>query len=258
MATTIAAAAGGIVPTAIPDVTYKEHMSRIHEHCILIDTERATTATDKKRVQAIQKAECKRVETNNANLSQQGHGGSHTSGGQGGDGRGCNNQGRSRGRGWGGRDSSNQVNSGCEGYYVPPNVRATMDQNQCTMLLRHQDEARQQDNSHRDTISTVSEVTTPMTQPTAPTPNPPQANPGSLIRQMLSNAHTTASTNNHSPDGEISINGQFHAPMGRSANEAVCYSIANIGCNLGALVDGGTNGGLAGADVHVLETEPHV
>ena len=150
------------------------------------------------------------------------------------------------------------MNSGCGGYYVPPNVWATMDQNQRTMLLRHQDEACQQDNSHSDTTSTVSEVTTPTTQPTAPTPNPPQANPGSLIRQMLSNAHTTASTNNHSPDGEISINGQFYAPMGRSANEAVCYSIANIGRNLGALVEGGTNGGLAGADVRVLETEPHV
>ena len=48
MATTIAAAASGIVPTAIPDVTYEEHMSRIREHCILIDTERALTAADKK------------------------------------------------------------------------------------------------------------------------------------------------------------------------------------------------------------------
>ena len=79
-----------------------------------------------------------------------------------------------------------------------------------------------------------------------------------MIRQMLSNAHTTASTNNHSSDGEISINGQFYAPMGRSANEAVRYTIANIGCNLGALIDGGANGGLAGADVRVLETIPHV
>ena len=47
MATTIAAAAGGIVPTDIPDVTYEEHMSRIREHCILIDTERALTVADK-------------------------------------------------------------------------------------------------------------------------------------------------------------------------------------------------------------------
>ena len=50
MATTITAAAGRIVPIAIPDVTYEEHISRIREHCILIDTERATTAADKKRV----------------------------------------------------------------------------------------------------------------------------------------------------------------------------------------------------------------
>ena len=73
------------------------------------------------------------------------------------------------------------------------------------MLLRHRDESHQQDNNHSDTTSTISAVTTPMTQPTASTPNPPQANSGSLIQQMLSNPRTTASTNNHSPDGEISI-----------------------------------------------------
>ena len=75
---------------------------------------------------------------------------------------------------------------------------------------------------------------------------------------MLSNACTTASTNNHSSDGEISINDQFYALMGRSANKAVHNTIANIGRNLGALIDGGANGGLAGADVHVLETVPHM
>ena len=94
MATTITAAASGIVPTAIPDITYEEHMSRIREHCILIDTEWATTAADKKRVQAIQKAEHERVEMNNANLAQQGHGGGRGTGGWGGDRRGRDNQGR--------------------------------------------------------------------------------------------------------------------------------------------------------------------
>ena len=78
-----------------------------------------------------------------------------------------------------------------------------------------------------------------------------------MIRQMLSNACTTTSTNNHSSDGEISINGQFYAPTGRSANEAVCCTIANIGRNLSALIDGGANGGLAGVDVRMLETAPH-
>ena len=165
---------------------------------------------------------------------------------------------RQPGRGRGGRDNANQVNSGRGGYYVPPNVWATMDQNQRTMLLRHRDESRHQENNHSNTTSTVSEVTTPTMQPATSTPNPPQANPGSMIRQMLSNACTTTSTNNHLSDGEIFINGQFYAPTGRSANEAVRYTIANIGCNLGALIDGGTSGGLAGADIHVLETVPHV
>ena len=77
MATTIAAATGGIVPTDIPDVTYEEHMSCIREHCILIDMERALTAADKKHTQAIQKAERKRVEANSTNLSQQGRGPGH-------------------------------------------------------------------------------------------------------------------------------------------------------------------------------------
>ena len=258
MATTIATAASGIVPTAIPDVTYEEHMSRIREHCILIDTERATTAADKKCIQAIQKAKCKRVETNNTNLSQQGRGGGHGTGGRGGNGRGRDNQVQNRGRGRGDRDNANQASGGCGGYYVPPNIWAMMDQNQRTMLLRHRDESRQQENNHSDTTSTISEVTSPTTQHATSTPNPPQSNPGSMIQQMLSNARTTASTNNHSSDGEISINGQFYAPTGRSASEAVRYTITNIGRNLGALIDGGTNGGLAGADVRVLETVPHV
>ena len=97
-------------------------MSRIHEHCILIDTEWALTAVDKKRIQAIQEAERERVETNNTNLSQQGRGGGRGTGGWGGDGRGCDNQVRNRGRGCGGRDNSNQVSGGRGGYYVPPNV----------------------------------------------------------------------------------------------------------------------------------------
>ena len=49
-------------------------MSRIREHCILIDMERALTAADKKHTQAIQKAERERVEANSTNLSQQGRG----------------------------------------------------------------------------------------------------------------------------------------------------------------------------------------
>ena len=257
MATTIAAAAGGIVPTDIPDVTYEEHMSHIHEHCILIDTERALTVADKKRTQAIQKAERERVEVNNTNLSQQGRGPVRGNGGRGGDGRGRDNQVRNRGRGRGGRDNANQSSGGRGGYYVPPSVWATLDQNQRTMLLRHRDDSRQQENNHTDATSTISEVTAPTTQPAISTSNPTQSNPGSMIRQMLSNARTTASTNNHSSDGEISINGQFYAPTGRSANEAVHYTIANIGRNLGALIDGGANGGLAGVDVRVLETVPH-
>ena len=169
MATTIPAAAGGIVPTAIPDVTYEEHMTRIREHCILIVTERATTAADKKLVQAIQKAERERVEANNVNLSQQGCGGGRGTGGWGGDGQGHDNQVRNHGHGRGGRDNANQANSGHGGYYVPPNVWATIDQNQHKMLLRHQDESRHQENNHSDTTSTISEVTSPTTQPATST-----------------------------------------------------------------------------------------
>ena len=129
----------------------------------------STTAADKKRVQAIQKAERERVEANNVNLSQQGCGGGHGTGGWGGDGRGRDNQVRNCGCGRGGRDNANQANSGRGGYYVPPNVWVTMDQNQHTMLLRHRDESRHQENNHSDTTSTISEVTSPMTQPATST-----------------------------------------------------------------------------------------
>ena len=95
------------------------------------------------------------------------------------------------------------MNSGHGGYYVPPNVWATMDQNQRTMLLRHQDESHQQENNHSNTTSTISDVSSPMTQPATSTLNPPQTNPGSLIPKMLSNAYTTASTNNHSSVTEV-------------------------------------------------------
>ena len=47
-------------------------------------------------------------------------------------------------------------------------------------------------------------------------------------------------------NNQISINGQFYAPMGRLVQMAILYAIFNSGTGLSALVDGGANGRLAG------------
>ena len=86
----MASAAGGVTPPAIPNVTYEPHMSHIHEHSILIDTEHAAINAEKKRVQAIQKAEHDHLEVNSSNTTS-GHGNSRHTGGQGGDSHGRNN-----------------------------------------------------------------------------------------------------------------------------------------------------------------------
>ena len=69
---------------------------------------------------------------------------------------------------------------------------------------------------------------------------------------MLSNTHQSA----QSANDQISISGQYYTPMGRSAQMAIVYTIFNAGLGLGVLVDGGANGGLAGDDVCILETDP--
>ena len=69
---------------------------------------------------------------------------------------------------------------------------------------------------------------------------------------MLSNAHQSP----QSANDQISINGQYYTPMGRSAQMATVYTIFNAGMGFGVLVDGGANGGLAGDDVHILKTDP--
>ena len=101
----------------------------------------------------------------------------------------------------------------------------------------------------------MSEVTYPtQVQDTSPNESSTiQSTPGSVVHQMISNtqqSHTTDST------GEISINGQYYTPMGRAAHMAICYNIVHLGTGFGALVDGGTNGGLARDDIRILKTDP--
>ena len=117
MAGAVATAAGGTEPLTLLMLMYKEHMSNRCEHSIVIDTEHAMVAADKKLVQAIQKAKCKWIESSNTNTNNQGtsHGGggqsndpsSHDSGGHGcGRGHGSTSHDGSSGHGSGGHHST--------------------------------------------------------------------------------------------------------------------------------------------------------
>ena len=55
---------------------------------------------------------------------------------------------------------------------------------------------------------------------------------------------------------EINVNGQYSALTGHSVQAAICYTIPNADCGHEALIGSGTNGGLAGKDVCVLDTDP--
>ena len=103
----MASATGSLTPPAIPDVTYKAHMSCLHEHAILMDTECTTITVEKKRVQAIQKAEQDHLEANSSNIM----GGCNYSGCTGGQGGGSSGRNNDQGSDHGGQG---QGSSGCD------------------------------------------------------------------------------------------------------------------------------------------------
>ena len=93
------------------------------------------------------------------------------------------------------------------------------------------------------------------------TPAPPQQSaaasqasqaPGSMIRNMMSNA-TQRSVSNASRRDEVALDGVLY----RRVN--ITYRVSkHARCNVeGALVDGGANGGLLGTDVCILEHVEH-
>ena len=99
MSSIMASTAGRLTPMHFPDVTYEAHMSCIHEHAILIDTECAVVNAEKRQVQAIQKAEHDHLEVNSSN-STASCGNSGCAGGQGGN---SSSHITDQGRGHGGR-----------------------------------------------------------------------------------------------------------------------------------------------------------
>ena len=94
MSTIVASATDSLTPPAIPDVMHKAHMSHLHECAILMDMEHTTVTAQKKRVQALQKAEQDHLEANSSN----------TTGG-------CNNSGCTGG--WRGNSSGHNNDQGC-------------------------------------------------------------------------------------------------------------------------------------------------
>ena len=202
-------------PMALSTLSYEEHMSNIQEHSIMIDTEHATTATDKKHTQSIQKVEHECLEASNANSVNCNSG--HGTGGQGND-SGGHDSGR-HGHGHGCNGSGHEGNSGCGSsgclsMYIPPELFNTLTSEQWALLFQSSDDNGQfkVHHSNNDNGSTVSEVTS-ITQTMSAPPQTmlPSPSPGSMVCQMLSNA---CANHNQGSTGEISVNGQYYTPTG--------------------------------------------
>ena len=137
MARVIGAAAASTALMALSTLSYEEHMSNIQEHSIMIDTERATTATDKKHTQSIQRVEHECLEASNANSVNCNSG--HGTGGQRNDSAG-HDSGRN-GHGHGCNGSGHEGNSGCGSsgclcyMYIPPELFNTLTSEQWALLF---------------------------------------------------------------------------------------------------------------------------
>ena len=109
-------------------------------------------------------------------------------------------------------------------------------------------------------VDNQSVLSTPSAAPTAPA-----TQPGTVLRSMMSNANSRASpspsasssTSAAPTNDSITINGVMYT---RHVNATHVYRLHETDARLhptGALVDGGASGGLAGADMHILESDIH-
>ena len=110
------------------------------------------------------------------------------------------------------------------------------------------------------TVDSQSVLSTPSAAPTAPA-----TQPGTVLHSMMSNANSCASlspsasssTSAAPTNDSITINGVMYT---RHVNATHVYHLHETDAQLhptGALVDGGANGGLAGADMRILESDIH-
>ena len=110
------------------------------------------------------------------------------------------------------------------------------------------------------TVDNQSVLSTPSAAPTAPA-----TQPGTVLRSMMSNANSHASpsppasssTSAAPTNDSITINSVMYT---QHVNATHVYRLRETDARLhstGSLVDGGANGGLTGADMHILESEIH-
>ena len=110
------------------------------------------------------------------------------------------------------------------------------------------------------TVDNQSVLSTPSAAPTAPA-----TQPGTVLHSMMSNANSHASpspsafssTSAAPTNDSITINGVMYT---RHVNATHVYHLHETDARLhptGALADGRANGGLAGADMHILESDIH-
>ena len=83
--------------------------------------------------------------------------------------------------------------------------------------------------------------------------NQGSANPGSMIRNVMSNAGArSANASNGGRQDEITVNGTTYRSVNAMVRHCICLQ-ANNDMACGTLVDGGANGGLLGEDMRILE-----
>ena len=145
--------------------------------------------------------------------------------------------------------------------YVPPSVYNNMSPAQRNQLWQAHQSRETHSTAHSTSPPSTIQVNhqqghdTPGTTATH-TSAPITPEPGTVLRHMLSNnrartSDTSAMTTNHmDTDDTIVINGRtYRAPV------TYCvHSDSNNRHATGSLMDGGSNGGLAGSDVLILET----
>ena len=192
----------------------------------------------------------------NANQSERGGRGGRGNGGRGGRGRG--NGGRYGGRGNGGRSNGRGNGRDRAGpAYVSPEEWACKTPEERQEILRRREQARSQQANMSETTQTnnsnaqQAQTSGPPTTINVQEQQPSNNAPGTMIRNMMSqSSQRSASASQRGANDELTIEGSVY----RRVN--VAYRISNMAhepTTLGALVDGGANGGLLGADVRILE-----
>ena len=176
------------------------------------------------------------------------------------------------GRGGGGRGNDNRQGQGNGGSqnqlpgpaYIGSEVwnAVSRDERMCIIRAReqaHGQSAHNANQSHRDGGSTIQgpPMTIHLNKQTQQCSNQQaQQQPGNLLCQMMSqsSAHASqAGTQRRGDDNAITMNGMIYCQTVNNMNFKCCISQQSCNSVAGALIDGGANGGMFGADVRILK-----